>query len=71
MDKPNGFTALGQKAQEQLETLGLTDLPGIAEKMEVRLNKSRIKTVEDLFNTEELKLKILIFRELKSLRKVN
>ncbi len=57
MDKPNGFTALGQKAQEQLETLGLTDLPGIAEKMEVRLNKSRIKTVEDLFNTEELKLK--------------
>ena len=57
MDKPNGFTALGQKAQEQLETLGLTDLPGIAEKMESRLNKSRIKTVEDLFNTEELKLK--------------
>ncbi len=57
IDKPNGFTALGQKAQEQLETLGLTDLPGIAEKMEARLNKSRIKTVEDLFNTEELKLK--------------
>jgi DNA polymerase-4 len=57
MDKPNGFTALGQKAQEQLETLGLTDLPGIADKMEARLNKSRIKTVEDLFNTEELKLK--------------
>jgi DNA polymerase-4 len=57
MDKPNGFTALGQKAQEQLETLGLTDLPGIAEKMEARLNKSRIKTIEDLFNTEELKLK--------------
>ncbi len=57
MDKPNGFTALGQKAQEQLETLGLTDLPGIADKMEARLNKSRIRTVEDLFNTEELKLK--------------
>ena len=57
MDKPNGFTALGQKAQEQLNTLGLTDLPGIAEKMEARLNKSRIKTIEDLFNTEELKLK--------------
>jgi DNA polymerase-4 len=37
--------------------LGLTDLPGIDEKMEARLNKSRIKTVEDLFNTEELKLK--------------
>ena len=57
MDKPNGFTALGQKAQEQLETLGLTDLPGIAEKMEARLNNSRIKTVNDLFSVEELKLK--------------
>ena len=57
MEKPNGFTALGQKAQEQLETLGLTDLPGIAEKMEARLNKSRIKTVNDLFSMEELKLK--------------
>jgi DNA polymerase-4 len=57
MEKPNGFTALGQKAQEQLETLGLTDLPGIAEKMEARLNTSRIKTVNDLFSVEELKLK--------------
>jgi DNA polymerase-4 len=57
MVKPNGFTALGQKAQEQLETLGLTDLPGIAEKMEARLNQSRIKTIADLYNTEELKLK--------------
>jgi DNA polymerase-4 len=57
MEKPNGFTALGQKAQEQLETLGLTDLPGIAEKMEARLNTSRIKTVTDLFSVEELKLK--------------
>ena len=57
MEKPNGFTALGQKAQEQLETLGLTDLPGIAEKMEARLNKSKIKTVNDLFSMEELKLK--------------
>lgn len=35
----------------------MTDLPGIADRMEARLNKSRIKTVEDLFNTEELKLK--------------
>ena len=57
MEKPNGFTALGQKAQEQLETLGLTDLPGIAEKMEARLNQSKIKTVNDLFSMEELKLK--------------
>jgi DNA polymerase-4 len=57
MNKPNGFTALGQKAQEQLETLGLTDLPGIAERMEARLNKSKIKTVNDLYNMEELKLK--------------
>ena len=57
MDKPNGFTALGQKAQEQMKTLGLTDLPGIAERMEARLNQSRIRTVEDLYNIDELKLK--------------
>ena len=57
MEKPNGFTALGQKAQEQLEALGLTELPGIADRMEARLNKSRIRTVKDLFDTEELKLK--------------
>lgn len=57
MNKPNGFTALGKKAEEQLKTLGLTDLPGIAERMEARLNKSRINTVEDLFSIDELKLK--------------
>ena len=57
MEKPNGFTALGQKAQEQLESLDLTDLPGIAEKMETRLNKSKIKTIEDLLSFDELKLK--------------
>jgi DNA polymerase-4 len=57
MNKPNGFTALGQKAEEQLKELGLTDLPGIAERMETRLNKSRINTVEDLFAIDELKLK--------------
>jgi len=57
MDKPNGFTALGQKAQEQMKTLGLTDLPGIAERMEARLNQSRIRTVEDLYSIDELKLK--------------
>ena len=57
MDKPNGFTALGQKAQEQVMTLGLTDLPGIADKMEARLNKSCIRTIEDLYSIDELKLK--------------
>jgi DNA polymerase-4 len=57
MNKPNGFTALGDEAQKQLETLGLTDLPGIADRMEARLNKSKIKTIEDLFNFDELKLK--------------
>ena len=57
MDKPNGFTALGQKAQEQVKALGLTDLPGIAERMEARLNQSRIRTIEDLYSIDELKLK--------------
>jgi len=57
MNKPNGFTALGDEATEQLKKLDLTDLPGIAERMESRLNKSRIKTIDDLFSIDELKLK--------------
>ncbi len=57
MNKPNGFTALGEDAEDKLKTLELTDLPGIAERMETRLNKSRIKTIEDLFSIDELKLK--------------
>jgi len=40
-----------------MKTLGLTDLPGIAERMEARLNQSRIRTVEDLYSIDELKLK--------------
>jgi DNA polymerase-4 len=35
----------------------LTDLPGIADRMESRLNKSSIRTIEDLLNKDELKLK--------------
>ena len=57
MNKPNGFTALGDEATEQLKKLDLTDLPGIAERMESRLNKSKIKTIDDLFSIDELKLK--------------
>ncbi len=57
MNKPNGFTSLGENASEELRRLDLTDLPGIADRMESRLNKSRIKTIEDLFSLDELKLK--------------
>lgn len=56
-NKPNGFTAFGLDAEEKLKSLDLTDLPGIADRMEARLNKSRIKTIEDLLDKDELKLK--------------
>ena len=55
--KPNGFTAFGFDAEEKLKSLDLTDLPGIADRMESRLNKSSIRTIEDLLNKDELKLK--------------
>jgi DNA polymerase-4 len=57
MNKPNGFTYLGNDAENKLKCLELTDLPGIADRMEARLNQSRIKSIEDLFSIDELKLK--------------
>ena len=57
MNKPNGFTYLGYDAERKLKDLDLTDLPGIADRMEARLNKSRIRTIEDLYSIDELKLK--------------
>ena len=57
MNKPNGFTAFGIDTEDKLKTLSLTDLPGIADRMESRLNKSKIRTIEDLFSLDELKLK--------------
>jgi len=57
MNKPNGFTYFGKDAEDKIKQLELTDLPGIAERMEARLNKSYIKTVEDLYNIDELRLK--------------
>ena len=57
MNKPNGFTYFGKDAENKIKELELTDLPGIAERMETRLNKSHIKSVEDLYSIDELKLK--------------
>jgi len=57
MNKPNGFTYFGKDAEDKIKQLELTDLPGIADRMEARLNKSHIRTIEDLFNIDELKLK--------------
>lgn len=57
MNKPNGFTFFGKDSEDKLKQLELTDLPGIADRMEARLNKSYIKTIEDLFAIDELKLK--------------
>jgi DNA polymerase-4 len=57
MNKPNGFTYFGIDAEAKLKTLELVDLPGIADRMEARLNQSSIRTVEDLLSKDELKLK--------------
>ena len=57
MNKPNGFTYFGKDAEDKIKQLELTDLPGIADRMEARLNKSHIKTIEDLYGIDELKLK--------------
>ena len=57
MNKPNGFTYFGKDAEDKIKQLELTDLPGIADRMEARLNKSHIKTIEDLYSIDELKLK--------------
>lgn len=55
--KPNGFTYFGSDYENKLKTLELTDLPGIADRMEARLNRSRIRTISDLFELDEIKLK--------------
>ena len=57
MNKPNGFTSIDYNVKSKISKLDLTDLPGIAERMEARLNKSRIKTIEDLYSFDEIKLK--------------
>ena len=57
MNKPNGFTAIDYNVKNKISNLDLTDLPGIAERMEARLNKSRIKTIDDLYSFDEIRLK--------------
>jgi DNA polymerase-4 len=57
MNKPNGFTFFGPDAEDKLKTLDLVDLPGIADRMEARLNQSSIRTIGDLLSKDELKLK--------------
>ncbi len=55
MNKPNGFTAISH--EDQIKRLELVDLPGIADKMESRLNRSKIRTIDDLLALDELELK--------------
>ncbi len=55
MNKPNGFTIV--RSYKDLYHLKLIDLPGINTKMQKRLNKSSIYTVEDLCSLDEISLK--------------
>lgn len=52
IEKPNGLVLLSpEDLPGRLFDLKLTDLPGINVNMEARLNRARIKTVEQLWNT--------------------
>ncbi len=51
MEKPNGLTVFDVGTyQERLFQLNLKDLPGIADSMEARLGRNRIRTVRELWD---------------------
>lgn len=56
--KPNGMTIWNERnLPEALFALSLTDLPGIASRMNRRLNRAGITTVEALWNASALELR--------------
>jgi DNA polymerase IV len=61
MQKPNGLTIINQEnIDEQLAKLKLTDLPGIANNMEIRLNKGGIQTPLQMRYTSSENLKSIL-----------
>ena len=58
INKPDGYTLMPKyKVNEILQTLELTDLPGIKDKLARRLRKVGIKSVSDLLEADMLKMK--------------
>lgn len=57
-DKPNGYYCMNfQDIKEEMSKLNLTELPGIKKNMASRLAKVGIKSIEDLYNSDEIRLK--------------
>jgi DNA polymerase-4 len=58
MQKPNGLTViLKEDIPKKLLTLELRDFPGIGARMEERLHKHNVFTVQDLYNQDEKNMK--------------
>jgi DNA polymerase-4 len=55
IEKPNGFFSIS--SSDQIKRLKLLDLPGIAERMESRLKKSHISSIDELLSLNETELK--------------
>ena len=57
-DKPNGYYCMNfQDIEEDMSKLNLTELPGIKKNMASRLAKVGIKSIDDLYNSDEIRLK--------------
>jgi DNA polymerase-4 len=60
MQKPDGLTVLtGDRYHEQLFTLRLQDFPGIGPRMEKRIRLHGIGTVEELWNLDSLRMRMI------------
>src|SRR5580658_6473242 len=60
VDKPNGVTIWRpEHMPAPLFALSLEDIPGVGERMEQRLNKAKIYTIEDLWNSQPKQLRAL------------
>ena len=60
VDKPNGVTIWRpEQMPTPLFALPLEDIPGVGSRMEARLNKARIHTIEDLWNSQPKQLRAL------------
>lgn len=57
-NKPNGYYCMSfEDIKEDMSKLNLLELPGIKKRIACRLSKVGIKSIEDLYNSDEIRLK--------------
>ena len=57
-DKPNGYYCMSfENIEEDMSRLDITELPGIKKRIASRLSKVGIKSIEDLYGADEIRLK--------------